>query len=112
MGREKAKRGQATIKVCVNDTCRAKGGEEILHNLKASLPGNEAYVEAVDQCFGHCSAGPNIAVNDNIIRGVKPFSAADRVRAELRDPSCKADGLGTKSLDDLDNVLDALSSSL
>ena len=98
--------GQATIKVCLHEKCRRKGAEEIFANLKEGLAKEEAIVLPVRECLGYCSEGPNIAINDNIVKGVKPFLAVETVRQELRDPSCKADGLGSKSLDDLDDVLD------
>lgn len=97
---------QATVKVCLHKDCLARGGEDIYHNLKEGLEKEEALVLPVTDCFGFCKEGPNIAINDNIVRGVKPFLAVERVRQELRDPSCKADGLGSRSINDLDSVLD------
>lgn len=58
------------------------------------------------RCLSGCGMGPNIAVNDNIIRGVAPISVVEKVRSELDNPSCKADGIGSRSIDDLDSVLD------
>ncbi|OGI21516.1 MAG: hypothetical protein A2808_00565 [Candidatus Moranbacteria bacterium RIFCSPHIGHO2_01_FULL_55_24] len=98
----------ATIKVCVHKDCRAKGSEQIYENLKEGLFPDEAVVLKVSDCFGYCKMGPNIAINDNIVKGVKPFLAVETVRQELRDPSCKADGLGSKPLDALDDVLDSI----
>lgn len=97
---------RATIKVCLHKDCYRKGGEQIFANLKEGLSKEEAIVLPVTECLGYCSEGPNIAINDNIVKGIKPFLAIEQVRAELRDPSCKADGLGSKSIDDLDAVLD------
>lgn len=74
--------------------------------LKAGLPPTEALVLSSERCFGYCGDAPNIAVNDNIIRGVRPFLAVQKVRDELANPSCQADGLGGRSFDDLDRVLD------
>lgn len=96
---------RATVKVCVCAKCAARGSEDIYRNLKDGLPAEEAVVTKVDRCLGFCKLGPNIAINDNIVKSVKPFSAIETVRRELRDPSCKADGLGNKSLDELDTVL-------
>ncbi len=98
--------GRATIKVCMHQKCCQKGAEEIFANIKGGLTKEEAVVLPVRRCLGYCSEGPNIAINDNIVKGVKPFLAVETVRQELRDPSCKADGLGSKSLDALDYVLD------
>lgn len=98
--------GQATIKVCLHEKCRQKGAEQIFANLKEGLSKEEAIVLPVRECLGYCGEGPNIAINDNIVKGVRPFLAVETVRQELRDPSCKADGLGSKSLDELDQVLE------
>lgn len=99
---------RATIKVCLHQDCRLKGSEEVYQNLKEGLSPEEAIVLETDTCFNYCSEGPNIALNDNILKGVRPFSAVEQVRAELENPSCKADGLGSRPLDDLDDVLDNL----
>lgn len=101
---------RATVKICVCDKCAARGSEDIYRNLKEGLPAEEAVVTRVDRCLGFCKLGPNIAINDNIVKSVKPFSAIETVRQELRDPSCKADGLGNKSLEELDRVLDDIAS--
>lgn len=97
---------RATIKVCLHEKCCRKGAEQVYANLKEGLSKEEALVLPVYECFNFCKEGPNIAINDNIVRGVKPFLAVERVRQELRDPSCRADGLGSKSLDALDEVLE------
>jgi hypothetical protein len=55
-----------------------------------------------------CALGPNIALNDNIVNGIKPFSAVEQVRIELADPSCKADGLGSRPIGELDAFLDGI----
>ena len=99
-------KGQATIKVCLGEDCCHKGARDIFTNLKEGLDTNEATVLAIKECFGYCAEGPCIAINDNIVKGVRPFLAIETVRAELDDPSCKADGLGTKSIDQLDTILD------
>lgn len=99
---------RATIKVCLNESCCEKGAREVYDNLKNGFAPDEAYIEPAGRCLGSCEHGPNIAVNDNIVKGVKPFLAVDTVRRELDDPSCKADGLGSKSMEKLDEVLDSL----
>lgn len=101
---------RATIKVCLGQKCSARGGEDIFRNLKEGLDKDEALVLPVRECFGYCEDGPNIAINDNIIKGIKPFLAVEQVREALEDTSCKADGLGSKSLDELDGVLDEITS--
>lgn len=108
MDEKNTKDTRATVKVCVFEKCVRRGSEDIYLNLKEGLEVDEAVVTRVDQCFGFCKLGPNIAINDNIVKTVKPFQAVETVRQELSDPSCKADGLGSKSLDDLDEVLDTI----
>ena len=97
---------RATVKVCLHKTCCQKGAEDIYKNLKDGLTKEEAIVLPIYECLSFCEDGPNIAINDNIVKGVKPFLAVETVRQELKDPSCKADGLGSKSIDALDSVLE------
>jgi len=97
---------RATIKVCLHRKCCQKGAEDIYKNLKEGLTKEEALVLPIRECFGFCKDGPNIAINDNIVKGVRPFTVVELVRAELDNPSCKADGLGSKSIDTLDDVLE------
>jgi NADH:ubiquinone oxidoreductase subunit E len=108
MTEEPKKISQATIKVCVHKDCLKRGSEDVYLALRDGLPKEEALVLKVDDCFSFCEEGPNIALNDNILRGVRPFTAVEQVRAELENPTCKADGLGSRSLDDLDDVLDSI----
>lgn len=97
---------KATIKVCVHKDCCQKGSETIYENLRDALSPNEADVFKVDDCMSMCALGPNIALNDNIVYGIKPFSAVEQVRAELNNPSCKADGLGSKPISTLNAFLE------
>lgn len=100
------KDSRATVKVCMHKDCCSRESEQVYRNLKEGLDKDEAIVLAVDECFNHCELGPNIAINDNIVTGVKPFLAVETVRQELKDPSCKADGIGSRKIEELDNVLD------
>lgn len=97
---------KATIKVCVSKDCCQKGSEQIYENLRDAFTPEEATILRVDECMSMCALGPNIALNDNIVTGIKPFSAVEQVRSELNDPSCKADGLGSKPIESLDTFLD------
>lgn len=97
---------RATIKVCSEESCCRKGAENVLLALKQGFAPEEALVMKSPRCLSGCQEGPNIAVNDNIIKGVKPVSVVETVRAELKNPSCKADGIGSRSMDDLESVLD------
>lgn len=94
------------IRVCLGKKCILRGGSDIYKNLKEGLATEEALVLPVQECFGYCSEGPNIAINDNIVKGIRPFMAVEQVRAALEDTSCKADGLGSKPIDQLDDVLE------
>lgn len=99
---------RATIKVCLEESCCRKGAENVLMALKQGFAPEEALVMRSPRCLSGCKDGPNIAVNDNIVKGVKPITVVETVRAELKNPSCKADGIGSRSIDDLDSVLDDL----
>ncbi len=96
---------RVTIKVCLQDKCCQKGAENVYMALRQGFASQEALVIDSARCLSQCGSGPNIAVNDNIIRGVRPISVVETVRAELNNPSCKADGIGSRSLDELDSVL-------
>ena len=97
---------RATIKVCLEPSCCQRGADNVFLALKQGFAPEEALVMKSPRCLSGCKAGPNIAINDNIVKGVKPISVVETVRAELRNPSCKADGIGSRSIDDLDSVLD------
>lgn len=97
---------KATIKVCVHKDCCQKGSEQVYENLRDAFTTEEATVLKVDDCMSMCALGPNIALNDNIVYGIKPFSAVEQVKNELKDPSCKADGLGNKPIEGLDDFLE------
>ncbi len=108
MKMEKKILSRATIKVCLHGKCLTRGAEDVYQNLKDGLSPEEALVLPVRECFGRCADGPNIAINDNIVRNIQPFLAVETVRRELSDPSCKADGLGSKTIEELDTVLDQI----
>ncbi len=97
---------KATIKVCVHKDCCMRGSEQVYENLIDAFSKEEATILKVDDCMSMCALGPNIALNDNIVTGIKPFSAVEQVKAELADPSCKADGLGNRPIGELDALLD------
>ncbi|MFZ3032070.1 MAG: NAD(P)H-dependent oxidoreductase subunit E [Candidatus Moraniibacteriota bacterium] len=99
------KDARATIKVCLRPNCCQKGAQNVFVALKQGFAPEEALVIESPRCLSGCEDGPNIAVNDNIIKGVQPISVVETVRAELKNPSCKADGIGSRSIDDLESVL-------
>ncbi len=97
---------RATIKVCLESDCCQRGAENVFMALREGFAPEEALVMRSPRCLSGCKNGPNIAVNDNIMRSMQPITAVETVRAELRNPSCKADGIGSRSIDDLDDVLE------
>ncbi len=99
------KDSRATLKVCLQENCCQKGARNVFTALKQGFAPEEALVIESSRCLSGCKEGPNIAVNDNIIKGVRPISVVETVRSELKNPSCKADGLGSRSIDDLEDVL-------
>lgn len=96
-----------SIKVCTGKHCACRGSEKIVSQLAIEI-GNEAEVIATRECFRLCNYGPNVAVDGNVLKGMEGGSATRRVRAEIAHPAVKRDGVGTKSLDSLDAVLDDL----
>lgn len=96
------------IKVCVHDTCCERGAKEVHACLKHSF-GEDSTIDVVasPDCFRFCKQGVNVAVNGNILHGVRPSDATRRVESELKHPTRKIDGLGQRSIDELDDVLDS-----
>jgi NADH:ubiquinone oxidoreductase subunit E len=95
------------VKVCVHEECRGRGSERIYARLCDEC-GGEAEIRKTEDCFRLCKIGPNVAVNGNVLHHMRENNAVLRVRSELRSPSIKRDGIGARSLDDLDDVLDHL----
>ena len=97
------------IKVCVHYKCCQQGSQAIYRQLKGSFEGREdTEVIASTDCFRFCKSGPNVSVNGNILHGIRSNDAVGRVKRELEHPSRRIDGLGTRSIDELDDVLDGL----
>ncbi len=95
------------IKVCTSGKCKGKGSQAIADALTHGCAGC-ATVATTDDCFGYCGMGPNVAVDGNILHYMGPRDAVSRVKGEIEHPSKKVHGLGGKTLDDLDSVLDNL----
>lgn len=93
------------VKVCGHANCAARHARDIFERLRVELH-DEALVRLTDHCLDHCTDGPNASVNGVLVSGLTPESAVGLVRKELTRPSQKSDGAGTRSLDDLDAVLD------
>lgn len=95
------------IKVCLSGKCKGRGSDRVFAVLDREFA-MDGGVEKTDECMGYCGMGPNVAVNGNILHHLHPDDAAERIREELAHPSPKIHGLGTKTIDDLDSVLDDL----
>lgn len=93
------------VKVCTHTKCQSKGSKEIFDTLRAELY-DEALVLKYPHCFDHCENGPNVSVNGQVLHHVNNDSAVSQVRNELKHPSPKSDGPGTRPIGDLDEVLD------
>lgn len=96
-----------TIKICLSGKCSGKGAAKVADAIEQECA-DSGRIEQSDQCFGYCGIGPNVAVNGNILHHMRPQDAASRVKTEIAHPSPKKHGLGEKTLDDLDDVLDNL----
>lgn len=97
----------AVIKVCIHDECRKRGGQAIYEELSKVYPVGSKLVACGD-CFRHCLSGPNVAVGRSILHHMQPKTARRRVQRELTLPQAKRDALGSRSLKELDAVLDEL----
>lgn len=98
---------KARIKVCVHKTCCMRGSEKIYDKLVQDM-GDTADVGKTIDCFRFCKSGPNVSVNGTILQGMHLSDATSRVKREILKPSRKVEGAGTKSIDELDDVLDSL----
>ena len=94
------------VKVCCSGKCKGRGSDRILAVLERERP-TESVVERTEDCMGYCGMGPNVAVNGNILHRLHPDDAATRIRKEVASPSPKVHGLGTKTVDDLDDILNS-----
>jgi NADH:ubiquinone oxidoreductase subunit E len=98
---------RARVMVCINESCCKRGAEKIFAKLSQGLV-EVADVEMTPDCFRLCKSGPNTSVNGKVLQGLRESDAITRVRREIEHPSQKVDGAGTRSLDELDDVLDGL----
>ena len=98
---------KARVKVCVHETCCMRGSEKIYDTLAKDLAHTADIVKTKD-CFRFCKSGPNVSVNGTILHGVNASNATTRIQREITKPSRKVEGAGTKSIDELDDVLDGL----
>jgi len=100
-------RKRTLVNVCVHGDCCRKGSERIYERLvQAKLP--DVDVRKTEDCFRFCKMGPNVAVDGNVLHHVSEKGAVSRVRSEIWFPSLKTDGVGTRKIEELDDVLDSL----
>lgn len=95
------------VKVCVHKDCCGRGSERVYEALRREHL-SDIDLQKTDECFRFCKDGPNVAVSGAVLHRVSERSAVSRIRSELRHPSKKTDGVGTRSLNDLDDVLNDL----
>lgn len=96
------------IRVCIHKTCCQRGSEKIYTTLKQSFSDDEADIAKTENCFRFCESGPNIAVNGAVLHRMSPGSAPGAIRRSLAQKNTKKDAVGTRSIDELDQVLDSL----
>ena len=100
-------RKKSLVKVCIHADCCGRGSERIYERLtQAGLP--DVDVQKTEDCFRFCKMGPNVAVDGNVLHHMSEKHAVSRVRSEIRFPSVKTDGVGTRAIEELDDVLDNL----
>lgn len=101
-------RKRTRIRVCVNVNCCARGSEKVYEKLASEMDANTADVIKTPDCFRFCKSGPNVSVDGTILHEMHLSNAVSRVKREIEKPSRKVEGAGTKSIDELDDVLDSL----
>lgn len=95
------------VKICTDTKCERRGSRGITQKLQAELH-EQAVVVPCDTCMSGCKWGVNGSVNGQRVSEMNSENAVSKVREELKNPSIKSDGIGTKSLDELDTVLDQM----
>lgn len=96
------------IRVCINVNCCSRGSEKVYTELKQHLDDATHEVYMSEDCFRFCKSGPNVSVEGNVLHDMRPETAVKRVQKEIEHPSKKIDGLGSRSIDELDDVLEDL----
>ncbi len=77
---------KASIVLCMGSSCFARGNEANLQLIESFLKRNalEAEVELSGAlCEGACGGGPNIKVNDKILRGLSGKGLEEALMKEL-----------------------------
>ena len=96
------------VRVCVNVDCCARGSEKVYDALSKELDASKHEVYMSEDCFRFCKSGPNVSVDGTVLHDMRPATASSRVKREIEHPSRKVDTMGSKSIDELDDVLDGL----
>lgn len=94
------------VKVCCSGKCKGRGSERIFSVTERACADKVA-IERTNECMGYCGMGPNVAVNGNILHHMHPDNAGKRIHEEIDHPSQKIHGIGTKTVDNLDDILDS-----
>ena len=105
---EAERKPRPRVRVCVNVNCAERGSQGVCDALKQSPELRDTDIATTPDCFRFCKQGPNVAVNGNVLHDMRPSDAVRRVKKEIAYPSRKLNGAGTRSIDDLDDVLDNL----
>lgn len=95
------------VKVCVHRDC-CEGGSERIYARLAKEASADMDIRKTEDCFRFCKKGPNVAVDGNVLHHMSEANALSRIRSEIRSPSAKKDGIGTRTIDELDDLLDNL----
>lgn len=98
------------IRVCTHETCCKRGSRKIYDVLKRSLNETEHDIATTNDCFRFCNSGPNVAVNGCLLNSVNPTTVVSRIRKALSEKTVKREAIGTRSIDELDDALDELTS--
>lgn len=80
--------------VCQGKSCTPQGSAGLLAFLQQNLDavkkifGSQEVEVTSCECLGHCEKGPNISVNENVVNGVNPKNAFEKIR-EAKDATKK-----------------------
>lgn len=95
------------VKICTDTKCERRGSRTLTQALQANLHG-QAVVLPCDTCMSGCKWGVNGTVNGQRVSEMNTENGLSKVEAEMKNPSIKSDGVGTKPIDELDTVLDQM----
>ena len=61
------------MKICLGSSCFSRGNKEVVQFIKEYLKKNHLEDKVIfkgARCFGHCSEGPVLVINDRIIENI------------------------------------------